>query len=219
MSKPPTIAFLYPGAMGSALAGVLHARNPSWRLLTAINGRSEATLARARAVGLETVDLPTVVGASDAIISILPPSAAVDLAADVSRILQANPRKVPPVYVDANAVSPETMARIAAVLGDNVPLIDASVIGLPPTDTKEPTVYLSSDPKWRAQLQEVAGLLGGETGWKKVKVLPDAGAGGASALKMCYGGLNKGTIGLAALMVLCESTDGLGCGSTAGKCC
>ncbi|RSH82426.1 uncharacterized protein EHS24_007395 [Apiotrichum porosum] len=208
-----TIAILYPGAMGAALATVLHARNPSLRLLTSIAGRSASTLARAEAAGLENVSLATVVAESDIIFSILPPSAAVELATSVAALLAAHPRSssssgsasapAAPVFVDANAVSPETLGRIGDILGET-PLVDASIIGLPPrlADGYEPTLYLAADARWAAQLKYVGDALGGDRGLSKVKILADAGAGGASALKMCYGGLAKGTNGLAAITVL-----------------
>lgn len=207
-----TIAILYPGAMGAALATVLHARNPSLRLLTSIAGRSASTLARAEAAGLENVSLATVVAESDIIFSILPPSAAVELATSVAALLAANPRSssgsgnpapAAPVFVDANAVSPETLGKIGDILGET-PLVDASIIGLPPrlADGYEPTLYLAADARWAAQLKYVGDALGGDRGLGKVKILADAGAGGASALKMCYGGLAKGTNGLAAITVL-----------------
>lgn len=206
-----TVAILYPGAMGAALASVLHARNPTLRLVTSITGRSSATLSRATAAGLTDVPLPTAVAESDLIVSILPPSAAVPLAREVAALLQANPRSPPPIYVDANALAPATVSEIAGVLGDGTPLVDACVIGLPPKAAEggegfsyEPTVYLSADSRWKAELQRAAEVLGGETGWKNVKTMPDAGAGGASALKLSYAGIMKASVGIGALMVLGE---------------
>ncbi|OXG36598.1 hypothetical protein C367_00125 [Cryptococcus neoformans Ze90-1] len=53
-------------------------------------------------------------------------------------------------------------------------------------------------------MQEVVQTLsGGEEGkGMKVRPMEGSGVGGASALKMCYGGINKAVSGLAAAMVL-----------------
>jgi 3-hydroxyisobutyrate dehydrogenase-like beta-hydroxyacid dehydrogenase len=206
MSTIKTIAFLYPGAMGTALAALLHERAPHLRLLTSVAGRSSSTVERASAAGLVNVPLTQLVAEADILLSVLPPSAALPLAEEVSALLQTTKRTTPLIYVDANAVAPATMDAIAHALGPDVPLIDASIIGLPPAGAKEPAVYLAAEGKWTAQLDAVARALGGENGerWGKVRILKDAGAGAASALKMCYGGLAKGTIGLAALLILCE---------------
>lgn len=193
----PTIGILFPGAMGSGLARTLHARAPAIRLLTAVTGRSSATLERAAGAGLENLPLADVVAAADILVSILPPSSALDLARDVAALLKSQARK--PIYVELNAVSPASMGEIAAVLGPDVPLVDGSVIGLPPKEGYDPRVYLSSAPEWGAQLAHIAEVLG--QGWT-VRVLKSGGAGGASALKMCHGGTQKGATGLAALLVL-----------------
>ena len=89
----------------------------------------------------------------------------------------------------------------------NIPFLDGCVIGLPAKDGFDPKVYLSCAPEFEGIMKDVAGVLdgGGEKKGLRIEVMENAGEGAASALKMCYGGIGKGTIGLAALMVLSES--------------
>ncbi|WOO80073.1 uncharacterized protein LOC62_03G003585 [Vanrija pseudolonga] len=199
----PAIAFLYPGAMGASLASVLHRTQPSYRLLTSIASRSRVTTERSDASGLVNLPLPDVATQADIIISILPPAAALDLAHIIRALLDENPRSTPPVYVDANAVNPATMAEMAAVLGD-VPLIDGAIIGFPAKDDYLPKLYLSAAPEWAADLEHVARTLSGGAPGKglDVRVMQDGGAGAASALKMSYSGLAKGYIGLGAILAI-----------------
>ncbi|KAL7421777.1 hypothetical protein Q5752_003548 [Cryptotrichosporon argae] len=205
-----TVAFLYPGAMGAGLAKLLHARRPSLRLITSVGARSPASTARAAAAGLVDVPFPALVHEADVILSILPPSAAVELARAVAAELAAAPRARPPVFVDANAIAPTTAAEIAAIFaaadsgGAPVPFLDGCVIGFPPNERAEPKLYLSSAPAFEPALGEVARVLGGgpACGGLDVRVMPGAGEGAASALKMCYSGINKGATGLSTLVIL-----------------
>ncbi|ODO08754.1 hypothetical protein L198_00487 [Cryptococcus wingfieldii CBS 7118] len=184
--------------MGASLAHVLSLRLPNLRL-TSLSHRSPSTIARAAASG------PSVQEA-DVILSALPPSEAVKLAKEVAGHLGEKK----PVYIEANAVSPETVAHISSIFQPhNTPFLDGSIIGFPATNDlgSIPKLYLSSRPEWGDKLREVAGVLsgGGDGKGLRVRVMKDAGEGGASALKMCYGGINKGAIGLAALLVLSQA--------------
>lgn len=204
-----TIAFLYPGAMGASLARTLHIRQPQLTLLTSLSARSQITLDRASSSGLINVPLEGLVDRADVIISILPPSAAIALATEVVAALP-NRRRPPPIYIDANAISPTTVSHLSTLLAPaKVPFIDGAVLGLPATDTFDPKIYLSSAKEWEVHMKEVVQVLGGDGEGKglRIEVLDGAGEGAASALKMCYGGINKGFTGLAALMVLGTSTN------------
>ncbi|WVQ72748.1 hypothetical protein IAR50_002308 [Cryptococcus sp. DSM 104548] len=198
-----TIAILYPGAMGASLAHVLSLRLPHLRLITSLARRSPSTAARATAAGLIDLSMEQVVQEADVILSVLPPSEAVTLAHEVAGHLGGRR----PVYIEANAVSPETVAQISSIFQPHgVPFLDGSIIGFPATPdlSSIPKLYLSCKPEWNDKLVEVAGVLGGgaEGAGIRVRVMDGAGEGGASALKMCYGGINKGTVGLGALLVL-----------------
>lgn len=206
----PTVAFLYPGMMGASLAWRLHGHQPSYTLLTSLVSRSQATVDRATKSGLDNVPLVETVGRADLIVSILPPSEALTLAREVADLVATSGRTKKPIYVDANAVNPDTMARVAEILEPHgVPVIDGSVIGGPAREGYDPTVYLAADPRWQKELVYAAAVLGGGEPGKgiRVSVLEGGGAGAASALKMCYGGINKGATGLATMLVLGQSVD------------
>lgn len=203
-----TVAFLYPGAMGSSLARTLHTRQPQLTLLTSLSARSPATLERSSTSGLQNVPLPELVQRSDVIISILPPSAAMTSVHEILAVLSHRSSPNPPIYIDANAISPGTVSEISALLAPHqIPFIDAAVLGLPASETFDPKIYLSSAKAWDKQMREVVSAIGGgrDGNGLNIEVLEDGGEGAASALKMCYGGINKGYTGLASLIVLGES--------------
>ena len=84
-----------------------------------------------------SVPLSELVDRSDVIISILPPSAAVTLVHDVLGALPHRTSPTPPVYIDANAISPGTVSEISILLRPHrVPFMDGGVLGLPATDIR-----------------------------------------------------------------------------------
>lgn len=201
-----TVAFLYPGAMGASLARVLAVRLPHLKLLTSLQGRSQATISRAESCGLTNVPFADLIAQSDIILSILPPSSAVSLAKEVVAHVATEKK---PIFVDANAVSPETAAQISSIFeAKEIPFIDGCIIGFPATEdfSSIPKLYLSASPEREDLMREVTQTLsGGEEGkGMRVRPMEGSGVGGASALKMCYGGINKAVSGLAAAMVLCK---------------
>jgi len=107
--------------------------------------------------------------------------------------------------VDCNAVSPATVKKIAALFeGSGVTFLDAGIIGGPPNDAYSSHMYASADPKdedAQAALKEFVEFE--ESG---IKMTPlegdDVGIGSASALKMSYAGITKGTAGLFCTMIL-----------------
>jgi 3-hydroxyisobutyrate dehydrogenase-like beta-hydroxyacid dehydrogenase len=165
-----TIGILSPGDMGAGVARCLRAAGLS--VVTALEGRSERTRARAAAAGLEDAGTPAEVARrSDVLLSILPPGQALELARSVGR-------DAGPLYVDCNAVSPATARAIGAVVGDR--FVDAGIIGGPDA----PRIYASGP-----HAAELAALP------LDVRVL-DGEVGLASALKMCYAALTKGMTAL-----------------------
>jgi 3-hydroxyisobutyrate dehydrogenase-like beta-hydroxyacid dehydrogenase len=161
-----TIAVISPGEMGAGVGRLL--RDGGLRVVTTLAGRGERTRERAAEAGMEDVGpLAAAVREADVLLSILPPGSALELARAVGR----DPG---PLYVDCNAVSPETARRIAAVVGDRC--VDAGIIGGP----AQPRIYACGP-----HAAEVAALP------LDVRVL-DGEAGQASALKMCYAALTKG---------------------------
>jgi 3-hydroxyisobutyrate dehydrogenase-like beta-hydroxyacid dehydrogenase len=165
------VGLLFPGEMGALVGSAVQGE-----VLWASEGRSEATRRRAERL----TDVGTVrelVAASDIVISVCPPAIAEDVAAEVAA------EGLDGVYVEANAISPERMKRIAGLLR----CVDGSVIGRTGIN-----LYLSGDAD---DVAEVASLFpGGDVS----AIALEGGIGAASALKMAFGGWNKIGVALAA---------------------
>ncbi len=138
---------------------------------------------------------------AEIVLSILPPAEAVGFAERMAPVLAAAARK--PVFVDCNAVSPETVRRIeAVVVAGGTTFVDASIIGLPPKPGQaSPRFYMSGA---RESVERVRVLA--EFGLD-VRVL-EGPVGTASALKMSYAGINKGVAAIASAMILAASRAG-----------
>jgi putative dehydrogenase len=192
-----TIAVIAAGNMGAAVGARLVERGAT--VLTSLAGRSAATAERAASAGMQAVD-DSEIGAADIVLSIVPPAEALPLAERLAPVLGKARRK--PLYVDCNAVNPETVLRIAdALVGAGAPFADGGIIGGPPRAGYDgPGIYVSGpDAKRLADLNQF-GL--------KLLVM-DAPVGAASALKMCYGGLTKGLIALGASLALAADRAGI----------
>ena len=192
----PTIAVIAPGAMGSAIGARLMEHGA--RVLTSLDGRGPASRARAEAAGMVHADDPAL-AAADIVLSIVPPADAEALANRLAPALAAAPKK--PVYIDLNAVSPETVGRIAAIIGKTeTPFLDGAILGLPPKPgAKGPRVYVAGEDTAPALALGDLGL--------DLRVCP-GGVGAASSLKMGYAGLNKGLTALASIVVLAAGRAG-----------
>ncbi|HEY7244124.1 MAG TPA: DUF1932 domain-containing protein [Xanthobacteraceae bacterium] len=192
----PVVAVIAPGMMGAAVGKRLVEHG--LKVLTSLHGRSEETRRRAQAAGMISASDDEII-AADLILSILPPGDAVGLAQRFAPALGASNSK--PVFVDCNAVNPRTVERIAAVLAPTgAPFVDAGIIGQPPVPGDAgPRLYASGREAQRfAQLREF-GL--------DVRVL-DGPLSTASALKMSYAGITKGTQALGAAMLLAATRGG-----------
>lgn len=164
------VGFLHPGQMGETLAA-----NCSESALWVSEGRSASTRARAEQQGVtEVATLDELVGRAGAIVSICPPGAATEVAATVAEAGFAG------LYVDANAVSPETARSIA---GSFEQFVDGSVIGPPAHVAGFTRLYLSGE-----RADEVAGWYDGSS--LDARVI-GAEPGAASALKMAYASWTK----------------------------
>lgn len=196
-SAAPRLAVVAAGAMGAAVAKRLTSFGCT--VYTDLEGRSEATRKRAQDAGMIDVSVDELVLKSDWILSILPPRDAVSFAKKIQEAA-GNALPSPQTFVDCNAVNPETVKRIAALFaGTSIRFVDAGIIGGPPKDDYNPTFYASA---------EDAKILDEFTALSKygLKVSPlkgeGVGVGDASALKMSYAGITKGTTGLYTTMVL-----------------
>lgn len=192
----PVVAVIAPGMMGGAVGGRL-AEN-GLKVLTSLTGRSAETIARARKYGLTSASDEEIARA-DFILSILPPGEAVALATRFGPALTASNSK--PIFVECNALSPRTAERVAGVIAPTgAPFCDAGIIGSPPkTGDKGPRIYASGPAAARFATLRQYGL--------DVRVL-DGPLTAASAMKMSYAGITKGTQALAAVMMLAATRAG-----------
>lgn len=196
MTKP-TVAVIAPGNMGAGVAARLTENGVS--VVTLLDGRSEASIARAAKAGMKAVD-DAGIAAADIVLSIVPPGEAQGLANRLQPALRAANNK--PVYVDCNAVNPQTVKAIAATIAEaDCPFVDGGIIGGPPrAGYGGPSIYLSGAEAARAECLNQYGL--------KLRNMGGA-VGDASALKMVYGGLNKGLVALGSALVLAAERAGV----------
>ena len=146
---PPIVAVIAPGMMGSAVAKRLTASGVQVR--TSLAGRSASTIARAKAAGMTDATDAQLVEA-DFILSIVPPGQALALAERLAPAMRSATRK--PVYVDCNAVSPQTVLRIDRVVREaGAVFVDGGIIGPPPdVDSSKTRIYLSGPDAERVTL-------------------------------------------------------------------
>jgi hypothetical protein len=150
--------------MGATVGDALRAAGHT--VLWASEGRSVATRARAR--GFEDAGTVAALAArSDVVFSIVPPHAAREVALAV--------QPFGGIYVDANAIAPETARGLAAGR-----FVDGGIIGGPPA----PHLYLSG-----AEADAVAALFEGSP-------IPARVVRDASALKCAFAGWTKGSTAL-----------------------
>src|SRR3981189_3175319 len=109
------------------------------------------------------------------------------------RELVRPPKK--PIYVDCNAVAPQTAERIGAILaGSGCAYVDGGIIGAPPTPTTPGgRLYVSGERAKDVVRLNAHGL--------DVRLL-DGPVGAASALKMSYAGITKGFTAVSAMMMI-----------------
>ena len=192
----PVVAVIAPGMMGAAVGKRLV--DNGVKVLTSLKGRSAETATRAKAAGMAAAG-DEEIAACDFILSILPPGDAVALAERFQPALKASNAK--PVYVDCNAINPKTVDRVAAVIAPtDCPFVDSGIIGSPPKPGDAgPRFYASGPAAPRFATLRQYGL--------DVRVL-DGAMSAASALKMSYAGITKGTQAIGAAMMLAATRAG-----------
>ena len=195
---PETVALLSPGDMGHVVARVLI--DHGLPVVTCLEGRSQQTRQRAQSVGIEDVaTYADLAQRCDLLLSILVPSEAVGAAQRVAQALDDTGGEL--LYVDCNAVSPETGKAVAEVIGAaGSGCVDAGIIGPPPAREGVTRFYASGQRAAEfAELRQY-GL--------DVRLLGDE-IGQASGFKMCYASLTKGTAALAIAQLVTASRLGL----------
>ena len=177
MTNSVTVGVLHPGAMGVTIgASMISAASVMW----VSAGRSGATSARANAVDLvDAGSLERLVAECSTIVSVCPPTAAVDTARAVADLGFGG------TYVDANAVSPSTARAIGALFDDAV---DGGIVG-PPVEVADTTrLYLSGPSATRIATLFASSPL-------EVRIV-EGGVGAASAVKVAFAAWTKGTTAL-----------------------
>jgi 3-hydroxyisobutyrate dehydrogenase-like beta-hydroxyacid dehydrogenase len=164
------VGLLFPGEMGAAVGSAVRGD-----VLWASEGRSEATNRRAAAF-TDVGSVPELVRSSDVVLSICPPAIAEEVAQQVFA------EGFDGIFVEANAISPARMRRIAT-LGPHV--VDGSIIAKTGLN-----LYLAGN-----SAEMVAELF---EGTDIRAIVMGVEPGGASALKMAFGGWNKIGIALTA---------------------
>ena len=161
-----TVGLLHPGEMGAAIGAALIAAGHE--VLWASDGRSEATRIRATAFS-DAGTAAELVTRSEVVFSVIPPRAAVELAESLPSFSG--------IYVDANAVSPATAARVGSAVER---FVDGGIVGGP----SAPRLYLSG-----AEAESVAALFEGSP--VKTQIVTNA-----SAIKCAYAAWTKGSAAL-----------------------
>ena len=186
------IGVIAQGTMGSAVGRRLRENGAEVRTL--LSGRSPASAERARAAGMvAATDARGLLEGADFFLSILPPGEAEPLARRLAPTLAALDTK--PVYLDCNAVSPQTAIRIGEIIASTgAHFVDAGIIGGPPRPAyKGPSIYASGE-----HVREALPL----RDWGIDLRAIDGPIGAASGVKMSYAGITKGTTAIAAAMLL-----------------
>jgi 3-hydroxyisobutyrate dehydrogenase-like beta-hydroxyacid dehydrogenase len=176
------IGILHPGQMGIVVAA--SAQNSGNEVFWASEGRSAAT--RERALKAQLQDAGTLANLCElcpVIVSVCPPEFAEGIADQVAQ------QRFTGLYVDANAISPQRVLRIARCLEERgASFVDGGIIGPPARVRNRTWLYLSGEDAAQAASYFSGGPI-------ETQVL-DGGVGKASALKMCFAAYSKGSIAL-----------------------
>ncbi|HJQ61652.1 MAG TPA: DUF1932 domain-containing protein [Burkholderiales bacterium] len=176
------VGLMTPGDMGQAVAMQIKARG--FTVCTALEGRSERSRTLAREAGLNDVGtVARLVAECEVVLSVMNPGAALDFAREAANAIRAGRHRT--LIADCNAISPDTVHEIAALIeAAGGRFIDGGIIGPPPRGKAKTNLYVSGPGA--CDLEALAGPQ------LAVHVVSERIAD-ASALKMCYGALNKGT--------------------------
>jgi 3-hydroxyisobutyrate dehydrogenase-like beta-hydroxyacid dehydrogenase len=141
--------------------------------------------------------LAELVATCPVILSVCPP----DFAEDVAHQVAAQSFKG--LYLEANAISPQRVQRIGALMTQSgARYVDGGIIGGTNWDKRETWLVLSGKP---ADANEIAALFVDSP--LQVRVIGET-IGKASALKMCYSAYAKGTSALlAAILATAQAFD------------
>ncbi len=179
------IGVVSTGDMGQGVAGTI--KGLGFNTCTALDGRSPRTRELANKAGIaDCGSLAKLVETCDMVISVLNPGAAVEFAKGIAAACKSTGRKI--VFADCNAIAPETMKEIAAIItATGSTCIDGGIIGPPPRGTANMRLYVSGPDAALMNRINCPAIV--------VKVAGEK-IGDASAVKMCYAAMTKGSIAL-----------------------
>jgi L-threonate 2-dehydrogenase len=194
---PEVIAIIAAGEMGAAIGR--RVREHGARVVTSLAGRSADSVRRAERAGLIAMaDDDSLVGEADILLSVVPPGEATALAERLRPALTRTQSK--PLYIDCNAVAPQTAAAIGTILlTTGCAYVDGGIIGPPPGAGSATKLFVAGEHAGTALRLNDYGL---DT--RRV----EGPLGAASALKMSYAGLTKGFTALGTAMMLAAERSG-----------
>jgi 3-hydroxyisobutyrate dehydrogenase-like beta-hydroxyacid dehydrogenase len=177
-----TIAVSSAGDMGHAVGAAL--RESGYDVVVCMAGRGAISQERAKRAGLRLLpDLDAVIRASDLFLSILPPALAGELAGEVGAAMRRTGNK--PLYADMNAIAPDTVRGIGRTIeAAGAGFVDGGIIGNPPGKGAATRIFVSG-----GRAAELVALSGPKMDIRACGDEP----GRASAVKMCYAAVTKGS--------------------------
>jgi len=193
-----TVGIMSPGDMGHTVGKMLDSHG--LRVITCPEGRSERTRGLAKKANIR--DVPTyqdMVNESDLLLSILVPARAKQMAESIAKAISDTKADI--IYVDCNAIAPQTVRQIDEIItGAGGKFVDAGIIG-PPPKREGTTRFYASGP--RADAFEELNQFGLEV------IVLGKEIGQASAMKMCYAALTKGLTALSIALLTAAETLGV----------
>ena len=179
------VGLLSPGDMGHVVGRRLIDHGMS--VITCLEGRSERTRGLAEKAGIASVaNLGELVRDAHLILSVLVPAQAPNAAAAIAKAMKDTGNH--PVYVDCNAIAPETARKMEkTILEADGRFVDAGIIGPPPKQKDTTRFYASGKDTREFEALSEFGL--------DVRVIGTE-IGQASGLKMTYASLTKGIAAL-----------------------
>ena len=180
-----SIGITSPGDMGQGVAMCIKALG--FNVCMASDGRSARTRGLGEKAGLtECGSLEKLVQTCDMVLSVLDPGAAVTNARAIAAACKSTGRKI--VFVECNAIAPQTMNEIADIMtAVDCTVVDAGIIGPPPRNGAKQRFYVSG-PNAHLMNRINSPQINVKVAGEKI--------GDASAVKMCYAALTKGSIAL-----------------------
>jgi len=193
-----TIAVQSAGDMGHAV-GRMFVKN-GFSVISCPAGRSALTHERIRRSGIvPEPDFRALVMKADLVLSVVPPQFALATSRSFADAMRETGRR--PTYVDCNAISPTTMAAVAAGIGAvGAEVVDGGIVGPPPGGPMRTKLYVSGPAAEELRAIET----------EEMAVVPIGDRlGQASALKMLYAAFRKGSNALYLNVLLAAHRYGL----------